>query len=264
MTYLTRILEVKKEEVAALRRENPERRYEKEQAALPPVRDFRGAITPGNGTLSLIAEIKKASPSRGIIVHDFNPLRMAADYEAMGASAFSVLTETRFFQGSTATLRVVHSATSLPVLRKDFTVDASQLFESRLIGADAILLIVAALDAVQLHDFLQIADAIGLHALVEVHDGLELDTAMKAGATIIGINNRNLRDFTVDLNTSCELRRHIPAGLPAVAESGMKTTSDLALIHDAAFDAVLIGEGLHISPELRSLTWPLPGLSKQS
>jgi len=255
MSYLARILEEKKREVAELKKELPEQRYSELQGSLEAVRDFRGAIARKGGGLRLIAEIKKASPSRGLIVKDFDPLAMAQSYTALGASAFSVLTDTLFFQGSIDYLQQVSRSFSLPVLRKEFIIDESQIFESRLIGADAILLIVAALDAVQLGDYLQLAAALGLHVLVEVHDRQELDIAIEQGATIIGVNNRNLKDFSVGLHASVALRPLIPCGVVAVAESGMKTASDIALIEQASFDAVLIGEGLHISPELRDITW---------
>jgi indole-3-glycerol phosphate synthase len=205
--------------------------------------------------LRLIAEIKKASPSRGLIVKDFDPLAMAQSYTELGASAFSVLTDRLFFQGSIDYLQQVKRSFALPVLRKEFIIDESQIFESRLIGADAILLIVAALDALQLGDYLQLAVALGLHVLVEVHDRQELAVAIEKGATIIGVNNRNLKDFSVNLHASVALRPLIPPGVLAVAESGMKTAADIALIEQASFDAVLIGEGLHISPKLRDITW---------
>jgi len=255
MTYLSRILEEKKREVVALKREQPSRRYQELQASLAPTRDFADAIKRTDGGLRLIAEIKKASPSRGLIVHDFEPVGMAHRYAELGASAFSVLTDQLFFQGSTAYLQQVSRSSSLPVLRKDFIIDELQIFESRLIGADAMLLIVAALDPVQLGDYIALAAELGLHLLVEVHERRELDIALEKGATIIGVNNRNLKDFSVDLHASAALRPSIPDGVIAVAESGMKTAADIALIERAAFDAVLIGEGLHTSPALCELTW---------
>ncbi len=255
MTYLTRILEEKQREVAELKRERPAARYGELHATLPPVRDFTGALRSQDGTLRLIAEVKKASPSRGLIVSDFDPAVIAKRYFDLGAAAFSVLTDRQFFLGSNDYLQTVSHSLPLPVLRKDFIVDESQIFEARLIGADAILLIVAALDAVQLGDYLQVASALGLHVLVEVHDHRELDVALNRGSAIIGVNNRNLKDFSVDLQTSVNLRPCIPDGVIAVAESGLKTQSDIALIQQAAFDAVLIGEGLHTSPELSLVTW---------
>ncbi|NTU86990.1 MAG: indole-3-glycerol phosphate synthase TrpC [Chlorobiaceae bacterium] len=258
MTYLQRILDEKRGEVAELKQQKPLQRYLELQGTLQPCRDFTGNLKRSDDGIRLIAEIKKASPSRGIIVHDFDPVAIARRYFELGASAFSVLTDRLFFQGSNDYLRAVKKEFSLPVLRKDFIIDEHQIYESRLIGADAILLIVAALDAMQLTDYLQLAAETGLAALVEVHDRRELDTAAVAGARIIGVNNRNLKDFSVSLDTSVELRRHFPEGVTAVAESGLKSAADIALIREASFDAVLIGEGLHVSTELHSVAWQKP------
>jgi indole-3-glycerol phosphate synthase len=256
MTYLTRILEEKEREIVELKKETTGQRYRELQGSLGATRDFRGAIKrTQKGGVRLIAEIKKASPSCGLIVHDFDPVAMAHSYGELGASAYSVLTDRLFFQGSIDYLQLVSRSFSLPVLRKDFIIDESQIFQSRLIGADAILLIVAALDPAQLGDYLQVAEAIGLHVLVEVHDHQELDIAVEKGAAIIGVNNRNLKDFSVDLHASVALRPFIPSGVIAVAESGMKSSADIALVEQASFDALLIGEGLHTSPELREITW---------
>ena len=255
MTYLTRILETKSLEVAELRRSQPERRYHELHRELPSPRDFYGSLRSLDGGIRLIAEIKKASPSRGVLVEDFKPLELAAQYSGIGASAFSVLTDRHYFQGSPDYLRAVSHSFSLPVLRKDFIVDDTQIYETRLMGADAALLIVAALDPSQLRDYLQLFKELGLHALVEVHDRKELDTALEQGALIVGVNNRDLRDFTLDLQTSVRLRSSMPEGVLAVAESGMKRKEDIVLMQDADFDAVLIGEGLLVSEELRSFPW---------
>ena len=255
MTYLSRILEEKKREVGLLRQEKPARRYQELQGSLQRTRDFTGALQRSDGGLRLIAEIKKASPSRGLIVADFDPVTIAHHYGELGAAAYSVLTDQLFFQGSIDYLQLVSLSFPLPVLRKDFIIDESQIFQSRLIGADAILLIVAALDPSQLGDYLQLAASIGLHVLVEVHDRKELDRAIEKGAPIIGINNRDLKDFSLKLETSLSLRPFIPSDVISVSESGMKTSADIALIEQASFDAVLIGEGLHTSPELRQIIW---------
>lgn len=255
MTYLTKILETKAVEVAELRKTRPELRYREVSRDLAPARDFRTALTSRDGGICLISEIKKASPSRGVLVEDFRPLDLAAEYVALGASAFSVLTDRNYFQGSPDYLMAVSKAFPLPVLRKDFIVDESQIFESRLMGADAALLIVAALEPLQLRDYLQLFAELGLHALVEVHDRRELDIAVEQGAGIIGVNNRDLRDFSVDLQTSVRLRAAMPDGVVAVAESGMKQGADIRLMQDASFDAVLIGEGLLTSRELKSYDW---------
>ncbi|MEI6756801.1 MAG: indole-3-glycerol phosphate synthase TrpC [Chlorobium sp.] len=255
MTYLTRILEEKEREVECLKKLHPMQSFLGLQKTLAPTRDFSGSLRRGDGSPRLIAEIKKASPSRGLIVTDFDPVTIARRYFELGASAFSVLTDQQFFQGDNDYLQMVSGSFPLPVLRKEFIIDESQIFESRLIGADAILLIVAALDPAQLGDYLQVAAGIGLDVLVEVHDRSELDTALEKGAMIIGVNNRNLKDFSVDLQTSVTLRPFIPRELLAVAESGLKTAADIILIEQASFDAVLIGEGLHTSPELLDVTW---------
>ncbi|MEI6847028.1 MAG: indole-3-glycerol phosphate synthase TrpC [Chlorobiaceae bacterium] len=255
MFYLTKILEEKKREIDRLKGEQPMRRYMEQQSFFAPCRDFAGAIMGSGGGVKLIAEIKKASPSRGLIVSDFDPIALAERYRVLGASAYSVLTDRIFFQGSSDYLQMVSGSFPLPVLRKDFIIDESQIFQSRLIGADAILLIVAALDSFQLSDYLQVAAGIGLHVLVEVHDREELDRAIDAGVAMIGVNNRNLRDFSVDLQTSVTLRPFIPPDIIAIAESGLKTAADIVLIQQALFDAVLIGEGLHTSQELSQFTW---------
>ncbi|KUL30706.1 indole-3-glycerol phosphate synthase TrpC [Chlorobium limicola] len=258
MTYLAKILDEKRNEVAELGKQRPQQRYEERKNDISPCRDFVGNLKRTGENLRLIAEIKKASPSRGVIVHDFDPVEMARRYFGLGASAFSVLTDRLFFQGSIDYLETVKLQFNLPVLRKDFIIDELQIFESRLIGADAILLIVAALDASQLRDYLQLAAEIGLAVLVEVHDRPELDTAAEAGAMIIGVNNRNLKDFSVSLDTAIDLRPHFPEGVIAVAESGLKSSDDILRIGQASFDAVLIGEGLHVSPELHAVTWQRP------
>jgi len=255
MTWLTRILETKAGEVSELRKQEPERRYHEVCGDLPSPRDFRSAITSMDGGINLIAEVKKASPSRGVLVEDFRPLEIAERYAAVGASAFSVLTDRHYFQGSPEYLRAITQAFSIPVLRKEFIIDESQIYETRLMGADAALLIVAALEPLQLRDYLQLFLELGLHALVEVHDRRELDIAIGQGSNIVGVNNRDLRDFTVDLMTSVNLRREFPDGVLAVAESGMKCSDDIMLMRDAGFDAVLIGEGLLTSEELRKFAW---------
>ncbi len=253
-TYLTRILDHKAGEVAALKQQAPGARYHAVEKDILPARGFRKAIQNNDGALRLIAEVKKASPSRGVMVKDFRPLELARRYAEIGASAFSVLTDRAFFQGSNEYLEQVKNAFDLPVLRKDFIIDESQIYEARLIGADAILLIVSALDSPQLRDYLQLAASIGLDALVEVHDHDELDCALAAGASIIGINNRDLRDFSVSLDTSLRLKAALPPAVVSVAESGLKQASDVIMMQNASFDAVLIGEGL-LGGELQRFTW---------
>ncbi|MBN1929107.1 MAG: indole-3-glycerol phosphate synthase TrpC [Chlorobiaceae bacterium] len=255
MTYLTRILETKSGEVAELKKQEPERRYREVCGDLPAPRDFRSAITKRDGGINLIAEVKKASPSRGVLVEDFRPLDIAARYAEIGASAFSVLTDRCYFQGSPDYLKAITQKFSTPVLRKEFIIDESQIYETRLMGADAALLIVAALEPSQLGDYLQLFAELGLHALVETHDERELDIALEQGSTIVGVNNRDLKTFTVDLMISVRLKRLMPAGIVSVAESGMKRRDDVLLMQQAGFDAVLIGEGLLVSEELRKFAW---------
>jgi len=254
MKYLATILEEKRREVLALKQERPLARYLEDASSLPSCRGFARVLYGEGGAIRLIAEVKKASPSRGVIVEDFDPVRIALAYEALGASALSVLTDRQFFQGDAEYLRQAAAAVSLPLLRKDFIIDELQIFESRLMGADAILLIVAVLAPSELHDYLQTAQEIGLDVLVEVHDRYELDRAIESGAEVVGVNNRNLKDFSVDPTTSVALR-FFPPGVVAVSESGLKTAADITLVREAGFDAVLIGEGLQVSSELRGLSW---------
>ncbi len=250
MTYLDKILDEKRSEVAALKLRGVARTFEAERKYLNPTRDFVKAIRREAETLRLIAELKKASPSRGIIVEDFKPIERAEMYLNLGASAFSVLTDEKFFQGKIAYLEQVRSRFELPVLRKDFIIDETQILETRLVGADAMLLIVAALDNARLQSFLQLAKEIGLFVLTEVHDEWELERAMKYDATIIGVNNRNLHDFSVSLETSLRVKKEIPKEVTAVSESGIQTKADLLKIEEAGFDAVLIGEGLTLESDL--------------
>ncbi|MGQ9805513.1 MAG: indole-3-glycerol phosphate synthase TrpC [Chlorobiales bacterium] len=251
MTYLDKILDEKRQEVTALKLRGVARTFEQERRYLPPARNFTKAIQRQSETLKLIAELKKASPSRGVIVEKFDPIERAETYLNIGASAFSVLTDEKFFQGKIAYLEQVRSRFELPVLRKDFIIDEIQILETRLIGADAMLLIVAALDNAKLQAFLQLGTELGLHMLTEVHDEWELERAMKFDAPIIGVNNRNLRDFSVSLQTSIRVKKEIPRDVISVSESGIQTKSDLRVIESAGFDAVLIGEGLTLESDLR-------------
>jgi len=192
----------------------------------------------------VIAEIKKASPSKGLICEDFDPEAIAADYERGGARAVSVLTDERFFQGSITFLPAVRAASSLPLLRKDFIVHPCQIEQAAAWGADAVLLIAAILDSVQLRDYRQMAAEMGLAALVEVHDRQEMETALASGAGIIGINNRNLRDFTVSLDTTVELAGMAEGEALIVSESGIFTRDDVLKVAAAGARAVLVGESL--------------------
>lgn len=194
--------------------------------------------------MSFICEVKKASPSKGLIAEEFSYLQIAADYEAAGASAISVLTEPEYFLGSDEYLREIASSVTIPVLRKDFTIDVYQIYEAKLLGASAVLLICAILKDEELKEFLETAHLLGMSALVEAHDEEETRRAAAAGARIIGVNNRNLKDFTVDIQNSVRLREKIPADCIYVSESGIKGASEVGTLYRNGTDAVLIGETL--------------------
>lgn len=201
------------------------------------------------GESAVIAEIKKASPSRGILREDFKPAQIAASYEQGGAACLSVLTDVDFFQGADSYLLQARAACKLPVLRKDFVVDPYQIYEARTLGADCILLIVAVLEDAMLQAFLEITHSLGMDALVEVHDREELERALKIEAPLIGINNRNLRTFETSLDTTLELLEHIPAGHIVVTESGIHTHDDVSLMRSNNVDVFLVGEAFMSAPE---------------
>jgi len=209
---------------------------------------------------AVIAEIKKASPSKGLLQSDFHPALIAHQYEKGGAACLSVLTDKRYFQGSLHDLEAARAATQLPVLRKDFTIDRVQIFEAAAHGADAILLIAAILDTSELRNFRELAESLGLAALVEVHDHDELSKAIDSGAEIIGVNNRNLETFEVSLDTSLRLSYLMPAGVTRVTESGIFSRADIETLSAAGFHAFLIGESLMKSADptaaLRALIGP--------
>ena len=229
----------------------------REAEAVPKAnRGFAGALKQKG--ISFICEVKKASPSKGMIAKEFNPVRQAKEYEAASV-AISCLTEPNYFLGSNEYLTQITKNVSLPVLRKDFTVSQAQIYEAKIIGADAVLLITALLDAGELKEYLAIAKSLGLDALTEVHDAAELAAALNAGAEIIGVNNRNLRDFTVDLTTSIRLKKLVPPGITFVAESGIKTRRDVVQLESAGADAVLIGETLMRSGNVRATLAQLAG-----
>jgi indole-3-glycerol phosphate synthase len=194
--------------------------------------------------LSFICEVKKASPSKGIIAEDFPYLEIALEYESAGAAAISILTEPEFFLGENHYLREIATAVKIPTLRKDFVIDAYQIYEAVLLGAKAVLLICALLDEKTINSFIKITDELKMSALVEIHNEEEAEQAIQAGARIIGINNRDLTTFSIDINTSARLRKCIPASIVTVAESGVKSPEDVRIVKDCGFDAVLIGESL--------------------
>ena len=234
---LDTIVARKEEEVRALQRDG----IRPPEAEIEPPRGFTRALTATDG-VAIIAEAKKASPSKGLICPDFDPVRIARSYAAGGAHAMSVLTDRDFFQGAIAYLPLVRAAVDLPVLRKDFMIDPLQIDEARAYGADAILLIAAILETRQLEEFRCQAEELGMDVLVEVHDEAELERALAAGSGLVGINNRNLKDFTVDLGTTFRLLERIPDSIPVVSESGIAGPDDMRRLREAGVTAALIGE----------------------
>lgn len=256
---LERIVEARRDSIAHRKRVLPEAalRMAVEKKVAPP-RDFPSALTgPG---VRIIAELKKASPSRGIIRSDFAPALLAADLERAGATALSVLTEEDFFSGSLGDLKEAGRVTKIPILRKDFILDPWQVWETRAAGADSFLLIAAVLDDETFRALLALGRSLEMEPLVEVHSRQELERVLSAGAKIIGVNNRDLQDFSVHLKTSIELVRDIPEDCIAVSESGLRTREDLVRLSEAGFDAFLIGERLmqqdHPGHALRALLQP--------
>lgn len=263
MTILDRILTVKRDEVAAAKRARPFEDVDAAARAAGAVRPFAEALRrPAGAPVRVLAEIKRASPSAGAIRVDADPAEIAAEYEAGGAAAISVLTDRQFFEGDLSFLARCRERVALPLLRKDFIVDAYQIAEARAAGADAVLLIVAALDEVILHELLATAVSYGLDALVEVHDAREADIAIAVGATLIGVNHRDLRTFSIDMSLTKLIAPRVPAGTVLVGESGIRTTADLRALGDAGAHAVLVGEHLMRAPSpgdaLRALRGEVP------
>ena len=247
MTTLDDILARKAQEVAARRRRRPLAEVRAAANAAPPCRPFAGALARCNP--AVIAEIKKASPSKGVIRAAFEPAAIARRYAAAGAACLSVLTGERFCQGRDDDLAAARAATALPTLRKDFVVDEYQLFEAKALGADCVLLIVAALDAGRLRAFGQLADELGMDALFEVHDRAELETALAARPALLGINNRNLRTFETSLDATLTLLPAVPDHIQAVAESGIRSRADVQRLRDAGARAFLVGEAFMREPD---------------
>jgi indole-3-glycerol phosphate synthase len=257
---LDRIVEARRASVAHRKRVLPDvaLKMAVEKKVAPP-RDFLGALARA-GKINIISELKKASPSRGVIREEYAPAALAASLEEAGAAALSVLTEEDFFSGSLGDLKEASSVTKIPILRKDFIVDPWQVWETRAAGADSFLLIAAVLHDAELRDLLDLGRTLKMEALVEVHSGEELQRVLDAGAQIIGVNNRDLRDFQVHLETSLSLADAIPEECIAVSESGLRTYDDLARLQRAGFDAFLIGEHVMQSADpaaaLRALLTP--------
>jgi len=249
--FLENILNHKKKEVAALKKQVRIEELISRCGGIPSGPSFTSAVSRGvNRQLRLIAEIKKKSPSKGLLRKDFDPLAIAKIYEESGVHAISVLTDMEFFEGHLNYLKQVSRAVSLPLLRKDFIVDEYQLYEAKINGARAVLLIVAALESTLLEKFIQKCVAIGLDSLVEVHDEKELDTALNCGAELIGINNRNLHTFAVDIQTCEKLLPRIPNGKIAVVESGISSREDVMRIASTEADAILVGEAFMTSDNI--------------
>lgn len=241
---LNRIVEVKRDEILAARARRDLASLRRDAESLGGVRDFAGAMRAkvAAGHAAVIAEIKKASPSKGVLREHFVPTEIAHSYALGGAACLSVLTDVQFFQGAVAYLEQARAACALPVLRKDFMVDAYQVFEARAMGADCILLIAACLDDAQMADLEAQAQALGMAVLVEVHDGVELDRALRLKTPLVGINNRNLRTFEVTLDTTLGLRQQVPADRLLVTESGVLARSDVERMRAAEVQAFLVGE----------------------
>lgn len=223
---------------------------------LPPFA-FEQALKEGD--MSFICEVKKASPSKGLIAKDFPYVDIAKDYQAAGATALSVLTEEDYFQGRNQYLQEISQAVAIPILRKDFVIDPYQIYQARAIGADAILLICAILSPDQLAAYITLADELGLSVLVEAHDADEIAMAIEAGSRIIGVNNRNLHNFEVDFQNAIRLRNLTPDDTVFVAESGVKTAADIKLLHDNRVDAVLIGESMMLAEDKQAKLTELKG-----
>jgi indole-3-glycerol phosphate synthase len=249
MSVLSQILADKRTEVDCGRRRISNLDLERQIADLPPTRDFEGAIRNAPRP-ALIAEVKKASPSRGVIREDFDPVEIAITYAENGATCLSVLTDERYFQGHLRYLRSIREAVDLPLLRKDFIIDDYQILEARAAGADAILLIAAALTLTELEWMLEASAALGLAAIVEVHNKEEVEEALATDARIIGINNRDLHQFRTTLQTTLDLLPHIPNDRLIVSESGIHTRADVEKVADAGVHAVLVGEALMREPDI--------------
>jgi indole-3-glycerol phosphate synthase len=257
MTILDKIIATKREEVAAAKAATSEAELRDEIANAPPVRDFFAALAEpaadsvgSRKQIKLIAEVKKASPSKGVIRADFHPVEIAKTYERHGATCISVLTDREYFQGSLLYLREIRAQTSIPLLRKDFIIDRHQLLEARAAGADAVLLIAECLDDCNLRALHNETIDLGMTPLVELYDPENLPRVLEAGAQLIGINNRDLRTFEVDLQHTVRLRKEIPSDCLVVGESGIYTPADVRVLADAGVNAILVGESLMRSDDI--------------
>ena len=259
MTILDRLAAYAQERVTAAK-QNISVEELKERAVSLPRGDFAFEKALKKDDIAFICECKKASPSKGVIAGDFPYLQIAKAYESAGADCISVLTEPKWFLGSDRYLQEIAAAVHIPCLRKDFTVDAYMLYEAKCLGAAAVLLICSILSEEQIKAYIQICDTLGLSALVEAHDEAEVKTALRCGARIIGVNNRNLKDFSVDTDNSRRLRRLIPKDVVFVSESGVKTPEDVQLLREVGADAVLIGETLMRAADKKQILNELRGI----
>ena len=258
-TILDRIIESKRREIEAVQRTVSEEELERRIVKLPPTRDFTSALSWAND-VAVIAEIKKASPSAGVIRADFDPVAIARTYEKHGAAAISVLTDAEFFQGNLGYLSAVREAVSCPILRKDFILERYQLLEARVAGADAVLLIAECLPGDRLADLQREATKLGLHTLIELHDAEQLQRVLDAGGKVIGINNRDLRTFVTRIEQTLELLPLIPANRIVVSESGIASHADVRRLGAAGAQAVLVGESLMRAPDIGAALDSLRGL----
>jgi indole-3-glycerol phosphate synthase len=261
MTILDKIVTSKRQEIEIARARVPERALEARLAGAPAVRDFRAALERPGG-VQVIAEVKKASPSAGVLRADFDPVAIAGSYAAHGAACTSVLTDAPFFQGSLADLAAVREAVTVPLLRKDFILDRYQLLEARAAGADAVLLIAEILPGPELPRLLHEAGRLGLHALVELYDAANLPRVLDSGARLVGINNRDLRSFVTRLEHTLELMAGLPPDCCLVSESGIRTRADVLRLEAAGVRAVLVGETLMRAPDIGAKLDELRGVAR--
>jgi indole-3-glycerol phosphate synthase len=260
---LDQIVATKRQEILAARQRLPIEELEAQALSAPPVRDFRAALACP-GPIQLIAEVKKASPSAKVIRTDFDPVAIARIYQEHGAACLSVLTDAPYFQGHLAYLARVRASAAIPLLRKDFLIDDYQVIEARLAGADAILLIAEILDDSTLNRLSEQAKALGMAALVEFHDAVNLPRVLAAGADLIGINNRDLKHFSTDIEHTLRLRDQIPAEVLLVSESGIRTRADVERLQNGGVSAILVGESLMRSPDIGLAVEQLLGLAREA
>lgn len=258
MTILDQLADYARERVAISKSTRPLSQVKAEAMALPKG-DFRFEKALRKDGISFICECKKASPSKGLIAPEFPYLEIAKEYEAAGADCISVLTEPKWFLGSDEYLKEIAAAVSIPCIRKDFTVDEYMIYEAKILGASAVLLICSILSEEQIKEYIGICDELGLSALVETHDEEEVAMAVRAGARIIGVNNRNLKDFSVDTGNSARLKSLVEDDVIFVSESGVKDGSDVAKLREVGVDAVLVGEALMRSPDKKAKLKKLRG-----